>query len=265
MCAMTIWAKDEIVVTSGEFSCMKEKGKKAIVMIDWSDTKIVKYDPKEENVEEYLGSFEEYVDSQADDALVNMAIKPKLQEEHYGRKEWLNIKIKQSNAKMKKEEPIAVWEPSKEDIKAVRMAYYRTLNSSEYNYKNKNAMHFMAQRDSAKIIMPLGYYNEMEKMKDLYDNLSNAEYDYLFTIKIDTLDVGSGAASSAASAAVGRMAGKAGGAILRGTLICQDAKTHEIIATAELDRVKGFGASYDVDRVQSVLITLIGDIKSKIK
>ena len=101
LCAMTIQAKDEIVITNGDFTCLKEKGKRAIVHIDWSNAEIVKFANDEKSIEEQLGSFDNFMAQQDDDALVNMVIKPRLQKKHYGRKEWMNIQIKQAQAKMK--------------------------------------------------------------------------------------------------------------------------------------------------------------------
>ena len=267
LCAMTIQAKDEIVITNGDFTCLKEKGKRAIVHIDWSNAEIVKFANDEKSIEEQLGSFDNFMAQQDDDALVNMVIKPRLQKKHYGRKEWMNIQIKQAQAKMKPNaEPIVLWEPSKEEIISDRMVFYQILKADNYNYDNKKAMQFLMQRDSANAIIAEGWIKEMEKMHLLYDNLETQEYDYIFTIKIDTIDLGNGGASETAAMVLGQvMKGKIGGAIIKGSLTCTDAKTHEIIATADMRRVKGFGASFDVDRIQSALITIFNDIKEEVK
>ena len=267
LCAMTIHAKDEIVITNGDFTCLKEKGKKAIVHIDWSNTEIVKFTNDEESIEEQLGSFGDFMAQQDDDALVNMVIKPRLQKKHYGRKEWMDIQIKQAQAKTRPNaEPIVLWEPSKEEIMSERMIFYQFLKADQYNYNNKKAMQFLMQRDSATALIAEGWIKEMEKMHLLYDNLEMQEYDYIFTIKIDTIDLGNGGASEVAAIALGQVTkGKIGGAIIKGTLICADAKTQEIIATADMHRVKGFGASFDVDRIQSALITIFSDIKAEVK
>ena len=265
--AITMFAKDEIVITSGDFSFLKEKGKTAIVQIDWSNAEVVTYSSDEESIDEQLGTFEKYIAQQDNDPLENMVIKPKLQEEHYGSKEWMNIQIKQAQAKMKKNaEPIVLWEPAKEEVMAQRMVFYQMLNACDYDYYNKKVMQILMQRDSLSIITGIGRINTAEKLKVLYDNLAEVAYDYLFIVKIDTIDMGNGGASDASGVLLGQvMKGKIGGAILKGTLICKDAHTQEIIASANLDRIKGFGASFEVDRVQSVLVTIFADIMEKTK
>ena len=269
LCTSAIFAKDEINVTSGDFSFLKEKGKRAIVNIDWTNTEVVKFSSNEESIDEKLGTFDEYLalqDNDEDDALANMVIKPKLQEQHYGRKEWLNIQIQQAQAKMKKDvEPIVMWEPSKEEIMARRRAYYQILDACDYDYENKKEMQILMQRDSIKLIAGIGRVNTAEKLQVLYDNLKDTEYDYILTLRIDTIDMGLAGASEAAAASLGIAKGKIGGAIIKGAIICKDAKSNEIIATANLDRVKGFGASFEVVRVQSVFIEIFEDLLAKAK
>ncbi len=266
LCAATMFAKDEIVITKGDFSFMKEKGKKAVVNIDWSKAEIVKYDSKEESIEEIIGSFDKYIELQDDDPLENLVIKPTMQRQHYGEKEWMNIQIKQAQAKMKKNvEPIVLWEPSKEDILAIRMMFYQHVNACDYDYGHKKNMLILMQRDSIEGIATIGRVKQAEQMKVLYESRDVTEYDYVFTIKIDAFDMGSGAASEASGIALGKFKGKIGGAILNGKLVCKDAHTQEIVATADLDRVKGFGTTFDVDRVQSVFITVFEDLLSKSK
>lgn len=221
MVAATMYAsKDEmLILEEGSPAFWLEDGKFATLDIDWSGTSVVEWDGKNV-VEKDFGTIDQYNHMQGDDYVNDW---PTVQ------KTVLVTAAGGINVANKKK-GLKGLSPNSPEI----IASMKDMNDE--------------QREALK--QDLAKYEQNKIAPTFIRDYSEASYDIF--IKVDTVDMGNGAA-----AAFGGM--YSGGAVIVGSMVVKDRATQQVVCKMHLNHVKGVGSYAQTARLQGVFTRLWTD------
>ena len=210
--AVTMSAKDELVLTEGELGFVNDKSKKAIVEIDLSNCKVVEFGTNDK-IKEDFGTIEQYLEQESGDLTARVLDKT--------------------------EEKVAASEPGAAsfDKVQVRLDMLKNYNGNMFNWNNKKCIRIIASDQARNLAeqMPAKRKKQMEKFGYVYDDRSLANYKIV--LHVDTLDPGSGGGAIAFGG--GLVKNKVGGAEIIGTMEIIDIATGNVAAKADISHLKG--------------------------
>ncbi len=251
--AVTVSAKDKVVLKDGSLQFLFEKNKLGVVDVDLSKAEVVEYD-KGDNIKEYFGTYEQYVRSKIDENTETEIKNAVITEMALSGLQASDLQTAVAELQQKK--------LTEEDIIQFRMRQmrlYKGLNA--FNNNNKKGMRFISHPVEAESVYKPGMLKLVKKQGHVFADLADA--DYMFVFVVDTIDMGTSAGARAANAAsffggIGAQIAKVaaenqGGVIITGDLVVTDIKTNAELCRLHLNQFKGNAGMTEWSRMHTMM------------